>query len=225
MAEAHDTLVLPPVTSTGQTNQIPVGSTARARWAAVSVFALASAWNYLDRLVLSAAAPRVKAEFHLTNTDYGFLLSAFALAYAIAAPAVGWLLDRIGLEVGIVVSVALWSVSAGICGISRTFSQLAFGRVFLGVWESAGVPAAGKLNSIYLAPKDLASGAAMTQIGIGIAGVGAPLLVAAFTGWRSPFFVCAALGLVWIPVWLWVRRTVRPWQAVAPRKQQGGFEI
>jgi ACS family hexuronate transporter-like MFS transporter len=200
-------------------------SSSVARWAAVSVFALASAWNYLDRLVLSAAAPRVKAEFHLTNTDYGFLLSAFALAYAIAAPAVGWLLDRIGLEVGIVVSVALWSVSAGICGISRTFSQLAFGRVFLGVWESAGVPAAGKLNSIYLAPKDLASGAAMTQIGIGIAGVGAPLLVAAFTGWRSPFFVCAALGLVWIPVWLWVRRTVRPWQAVAPRKQQGGFQL
>lgn len=198
---------------------------ATARWAAVSVFALASAWNYLDRLVLSAAAPRVKAEFHLSNTDYGFLLSAFAIAYALAAPLVGWLLDRIGLELGIICSVALWSVSAGICGISRTFSQLAFGRVFLGVWESAGVPAAGKLNAIYLEPKDLASGAAMTQIGIGIAGVAAPLLVASFTGWRSPFFVCAALGLVWIPVWVWVRRTVRPWRAIAPQKRTGGFTL
>ncbi len=196
-----------------------------ARWTAVSVFALASAWNYLDRSVLSAAAPRVKAEFHLTNTDYGFLVSAFSLAYALASPAVGWLLDRIGLEVGIVISVALWSVSAGICGISRTFSQLAFGRVSLGVWEAAGVPAAGKLNSIYLEPKDLASGAAMTQIGIGLAGVGAPLLVAMFTGWRSPFFVAAALGMAWIPVWVWVRRTVRPWQVVPPRRQPGGFEL
>ena len=164
-----------------------------ARWTAVSVFALASAWNYLDRGVLSAAAPGVKAEFHLSNTDYGFLVSAFGLAYALAAPGVGWLLDRIGLELGIVISVALWSLSAAICGVSRTLGQLAFGRIFLGIWESAGIPAAGKLNTIYLEPKDLASGAAMTQIGIGLAGVGAPLLVAAFTGWRTPFFVAAGL--------------------------------
>jgi ACS family hexuronate transporter-like MFS transporter len=198
---------------------------ATARWAAVSVFALATAWNYLDRQVLSAAAPRVKAEFHLTNTDYGFLISAFALAYALAAPGVGWLLDRLGLETGIVWSVALWSFSAAMCGISRGFSQLVGGRILLGISESSGIPAAGKLNAIYLEPKDRAMGAAMTQIGIGIAGVGAPLLVAAFVGWRSPFFVCAALGLAWIPVWMWVRRTVVPWQTVAPQRQGGGFEL
>lgn len=203
----------------------PRPSSATARWAAVSVFALASAWNYLDRQVLSAAGPRVKAEFHLSNTDFGFLLSAFGLAYALAAPAMGWLLDRLGLELGIVLSVALWSFSSAICGISRSYSQLLGGRILLGIGESAGIPAAGKLNTIYLEPKDLATGAAMTQVGIALAGVIAPLLVAIFTGWRSPFFVCAVVGMVWIPLWMWVRRTVRPWHEVAPQKKRGGLEI
>ena len=221
MAEAHDTLVLPPVTSTGQTNQIPVGSTVRARWAAISVFALASAWNYLDRLTLSAAAPRVRAEFHLTNTDYGWLLSAFALAYALASPLMGWFLDWLGLEKGIAWSVGMWSVATALCGWSRSLGQLVASRVFLGIWESAGVPAAGKVNAIYLEPKDRAIGAAMTQVGLSIGGIGAPLLVAAFAGWRSPFFVCAALGLGWIPFWLAVRRRVKPYAVVAP--QRGGL--
>jgi len=196
-----------------------------ARWSAVSVFALASTWNYLDRQTLASFAPRIVAEFHLTNTQYGLLTSAFSLPYAIAAPAVGWLLDRMGLEAGIVAAVALWSLSAAICGWTRSFGQLVAARAFLGVWESAGVPAAGKLNSIYLEPKDRAIGAAMTQIGIGIALVVSPLLVAVFAGWRSSFFLCAALGLAWIPVWILVRRSVRPWSEVAPQKQRGGFGV
>ena len=224
------TLVVPPVTSTGSTEAAPrpgATSSAKARWAAVSVFALASAWNYLDRLTLSAAAPRVRAEFHLSNTDYGWLLSAFALAYALASPLMGWFLDRLGLEKGIAWAVGMWSLATALCGWSRGLGQLVGARVFLGIWESAGVPAAGKLNAIYLEPKDRAIGAAMTQVGLSIGGIGAPLLVASMVGWRSPFFVCAALGLAWIPLWIAVRRRVKPYAVVAPRRGslRGSMEL
>jgi ACS family hexuronate transporter-like MFS transporter len=191
----------------------------------VFIFALASTWNYLDRSTLSAAAPRVMAEFHLSSTDFGWLISAFGFAYALAAPAVGWLLDRLGLELGIVCAVTLWSVSTAFCGLTRSYGQLVGARVFLAVWESAGVPAAGKLNAIYLEPKDRAAGAAMTQVGIGIGLIVAPLLVASLTGWRSPFFICAAFGIGWIPIWMLVRSRVRPWAEVAPQRQGGGFQI
>lgn len=190
----------------------------------MSVFALASAWNYLDRLTLSAASPRIISEFHLSNQQYGWLLSAFSLSYALASPAVGWYLDRLGLETGIVWAVGLWSLATALCGWSRNLLQLIGARIFLGIWESAGIPAAGKLNTIYLEPKDRAVGAAMTQVGLTIAGVAAPLLVASMTGWRSPFFVCAALGFAWIPVWMTVRRRVRPYEEVAPRRDRGAFQ-
>lgn len=196
------------------------GSSA-ARWGAVAVFAMASTWNYLDRLLLAAAAPAIRSEFHLTNADYGWLLSAFSISYALASPAVGWFLDRLGLETGIVCAVGLWSVAAALAGWSRTFLQLVGARVFLGVWESAGVPAAGKLNAIYLEPKNRALGAAMTQVGLSIGGVAAPLLVAAFADWRHPFFLCAVLGLAWIPLWMLVRRRVQPYQEIKPQKNSG----
>ncbi len=189
----------------------------RAQWGAVAFFALASTWNYLDRSVLSAAGPSVRAEFHLSNEGFGWLVSAFSFAYALAAPLTGWLLDRLGLEAGIVWAVGCWSLAAAGCGWTRTVFQLGAARAALGAFESTGVPAAGKLNSIYLEPRNRALGAAMTQVGIGIGMVVAPLLVRSLPGWRSPFFVCATAGLIWIPLWMLVRRTVPPYQEVAPR--------
>ena len=88
-------------------------------------------------------------------------------------------------------------------------------------WHSRG----GQLNAIYLEPKSRALGAAMTQVGLSIGGVAAPLLVAAFVGWRTPFFICAALGLLWIPVWVVVRRNVAPWEVVRPRKGSHGLSL
>lgn len=197
----------------------------RARWFAVFVFALASTWNYLDRLILSAAAPRIQAEFHLNNTEFGWLISAFSIAYALASPLAGWFLDRAGLETGIIAAVALWSVAAAVCGWTRSFGQLISARVALGAFESAGVPAAGKLNAIYLEPENRAIGAAFTQVGLSLGGVAAPLLVAGMPGWRQPFFVCAALGILWIPAWIATRRTVAPYQPVSPQKHAAGFSI
>src|SRR5580658_10908702 len=125
-------MISPPTPATPRS----MASSEAARWAAVSVFALASAWNYLDRLTLSAAAPRIMAEFHLSKTDYGWLLSAFSFSYTFASPAVGWFLDRLGLEAGILWAVALWSLAAALRGWTRTLGQLIGARIFLGIWES-----------------------------------------------------------------------------------------
>ena len=207
------------------TETLPKESSPAARWGAVTIFALAAACNYLDRLVLSAASPRIRAEFHLSNTDYGWLVAVFGLAYALASPAVGLFLDWLGLETGIICAVAFWSSAAALCGLTRTFGQLAGARALLGVGESAGFPAAGKLNAIYLEPKNRAMGAAMSQVGIALAGVAAPLLVAAFAGWRTAFFVCAALGFLWIPLWMLVRRSVQPYAAVSRQTQKGSTNL
>jgi MFS transporter, ACS family, hexuronate transporter len=196
-----------------------------ARWGVVSVFALASTWNYLDRNILAAAELSVRAEFHLNYTQYGWLISALSLAYALASPATGWFLDRLGVEIGIAWAVAVWSVSSVLGGVSRSFVQLLGARTLLGASESAGVPAAGKLNASYLEPKNRAVGAAVTQAGLSIAGLAAPWLVAIMPGWRDAFFVCAALGLLWIPLFLFVRRQVAPYEVVRPQREPGGMKL
>ena len=196
-----------------------------ARWGVVLVFALASTWNYLDRNILAAAVPRVRAEFHLSNTEYGWVLSAFSLAYALASPATGWLLDRLGVEIAMAWAVVLWSAMSALGGLSRGIGQLLGARTLLGAFESAGVPAAGKLNASYLEPKNRAIGAAMTQVGLSIAGLAAPWLVAALPGWRQPLFVCAALGLLWVPLFLLILRRVPPYEAMPRQREQGGLKL
>jgi sugar phosphate permease len=48
---------------------------ARFRWLVLAVFVLSSAINYLDRQSLATLAPLVRAEFHLSNTQYGLILT------------------------------------------------------------------------------------------------------------------------------------------------------
>ncbi|MCU1330570.1 MAG: major facilitator superfamily 1 [Bryobacterales bacterium] len=193
-----------------------------ARWGVVAVFALASTWNFLDRGLLAAAAPAISSEFHLSNQDYGWLVSAFGLSYALASPAMGWFMDRVGVQTAILWAVGLWSLATALTGWSSTFVQLISARVFLGIWESAGVPAAGKLNAMYLEPRYRAIGAAVTQVGLSLGSMTAPRLVNVFPAWRTPFLVCAGLGLLWLPLWTFVRRGVPILSADTPRERDSG---
>jgi ACS family hexuronate transporter-like MFS transporter len=178
----------------------------RLRWLVLSVFVLSTALNYLDRLLLAALAPTLKSEFHLSNAQYGGVISVFSMVYALTAPVAGWFIDRVGLNTGITVSMAVWSAAGMATGWTRSFGGLLASRTVLGIGEAAGIPCAGKANGTYLQPRDLAFGTALNQVGITIGSIAAPLMVAAMApvyGWRSVFVACGALGFVWIPVW-WI---------------------
>jgi MFS transporter, ACS family, hexuronate transporter len=194
----------------------------RLRWLVLSVFVLSTALNYLDRLLLAALAPTLKSEFHLSNTQYGGVISVFSIVYALAAPMAGWFIDRVGLNAGITVSMAVWSMAGMATGLTRSFGGLLAARTVLGIGEAAGIPCAGKANGMYLQPREFAFGTALNQVGITIGSIAAPLMVAAMApvyGWRSVFVVCGALGFVWIPVWWATARKLpaKPLEATAAR--------
>lgn len=182
------------------------------RWVAVTIFIVSSTLNYLDRALLATLAPLLMAELHFTQTGFGLLISAFSFAYAASSIATGWFLDRVGVTRGITLAVGWWSAAAVSTGWIRGFDSLAFCRAALGIGESAGVPAVGKLNGLYLKPEERALGAAVNQIGLSVGLAIAPLSVAIAEqhGWRTPFIVVGALGFLWIPLWLVVNRKIPP---------------
>lgn len=196
----------------------------RLRWLVLSVFVVSTALNYLDRLLLAALAPTLKSEFHLSNTQYGGVISVFSIVYALTAPVAGWFIDRVGLNAGITVSMAVWSLAGMATGWTQSFGGLLASRTVLGIGEAAGIPCAGKANGVYLQPRELAFGTALNQVGITIGSIAAPLMVAAMApvyGWRSVFVVCGALGFVWIPVW-WMTTTRLPAKPVKAATARGG---
>lgn len=182
------------------------------RWVAVTIFILSSTLNYLDRNLIAVLAPLILAEFQLKQTEFGFLISAFSFAYAGSSLLVGWFLDRVGINRGISAAVGWWSAAAIGSGLVRTLPGLTFFRAALGIGEAAGVPAVGKVNGLYLKAEERAMGAALNQVGLSLGAILAPLWigVAYRYSWRTPFVIVGLLGFLWIPLWLWVNRVIRP---------------
>jgi ACS family hexuronate transporter-like MFS transporter len=191
------------------------------RWVALSIFVLSSAINYLDRQTLATVAPLVRAEFHLSNAQYGLILTAFSIAYAGAAPFAGMLIDGIGLNRAISLAIGVWSCAGIFTGFTRGLAGLLGCRCVLGMSEAAGIPAAGKAIHQYLLPAERALGNALNQAGVSLGLVLAPPVatwIAVTYGWRQAFMVTGCLGLLWIPVWNWTARVTS--RAAPP----GGYE-
>lgn len=191
----------------------------RARWAIVGVFLLSSTLNYLDRQSLATLAPWLRSEFHLNNADYGLIVAAFSITYAICAPLAGLLIDRIGLNRGIALAVGLWSLASIATGLTRGLTGLVACRAWLGFSEAGGIPGAGKAIASYLEPEERALGNGLNQAAVFAGLIAAPPLatwLAVRSGWRSAFVVIGVAGLLWIPLWLWISRRA-PAAAPAPR--------
>ena len=180
------------------------------RWFAVGVFVLSSTLNYLDRALLNALAPLIMDELHLNQTGFGFLVSAFSITYAASSLLTGWFLDRVGINRAISAAVSWWSAAAVAMAAVGTRAGLAICRAALGFAESAGVPAVGKLNGLYLKPEERALGAAVNQIGLSVGLALAPVFIpmAMAHSWRRPFVITGLLGFLWIPLWLTVSRII-----------------
>ncbi len=176
-----------------------------ARWRVMFVFVLASALSYLDRQLLSALAPTIKAEFGIDDLQFGWVIATFSIVYALSAPLAGLLIDRAGLTTGICSSIALWSAAGIATGFTAGLPSLLACRAWLGLAESGNIPASGKTIAMYLEPRERALGSGVGQLGISIGMVGSPLLasyLATNYGWRSAFVVAGSLGFLWIPLWL-----------------------
>ena len=183
------------------------------RWLVIGVFFLSSSINYLDRQSLATLAPLFRSEFHLSNADYGWILAAFSITYAAAAPFAGLLIDRIGLNRGITLAIGIWSIAGIATGFTRGLSGLVGCRAWLGFAEAGGIPAAGKAMHEYLAPAERALGNGVNQAAVFLGAILAPPVatwLAVRYEWRMAFVVTGAAGLLWIPAWNWIARGSPP---------------
>ena len=165
--------------------------------------------TYLDRICISIVGVRIKSEFALSNEQFGWVLASFALAYAVFEIPSGLLGDHIGPRKVFIRIVLWWSFFTAITGFTTGLVSLMLIRFLFGVGESGTYPNALITVSRWFPVSE--TGRALTWVGIGsqIGSAIAPLIIipiAAAYGWRMPFFVNAAIGLVWIIVcYLWFK--------------------
>jgi ACS family hexuronate transporter-like MFS transporter len=178
-----------------------------AAWALALTATLTMAVSYVDRQALAAIAPSVQKGLGFEGNEayYGYLGSAFAVAYLVAAPVAGRVVDRIGARKSLLGAVVFWSAVAGLHAIVPTFGVLFVMRIALGVAEAPSFPAAAQTIQRALPPADRARGFGVLFTGSSIGAAVAPPLatwIADRYGWRAAFLGTAAAGLVWVPLWL-----------------------
>lgn len=174
--------------------------------------------NYVDRGNISVAAPLIKTEFRLSDSQLGILFAAFFCTYTAMQFLIGWLVDRFDANRVLALGFLLWSVATAITGIVSGFALLLVMRFTLGIGEAVALPCGSKILGQHLPEqyRGFASGCVMSGLkwGLVIGTVGGGLLMAEF-GWRPVFIGIGLISLLWIPAWLnWMPRTVNSPSAV-----------
>lgn len=159
--------------------------------------------NYLDRNVIFALFEPIKRDLMLTDTQLGWLGSAYILVFSIAALPLGVLSDLRSRKTVIAGGVALWSAFTAIGGLVRSFWQLFICRAAVGIGEAAFGPASSSMVADYFPGKKRPVAMAILSAGIPVGGVLGLLLggwLESIYGWRVAFmavglpgFLCAVL--------------------------------
>lgn len=174
------------------------------RWAPALSMMLVSTISYIDRNTLALLAPTILRDTHLTNEQYGFIISAFSIAYMLANPVWGRILDRIGVPLGMSVSVSLWTVASAAHAFATGFRSFAVARCVLGFGEGATFPGALRTVVQTLPAEQRSRGIAIAYSGGSLGALITPIIitpVAAAWGWQGAFWFTGLVGVLWMALW------------------------
>ncbi|MCB1132037.1 MAG: MFS transporter [Verrucomicrobiae bacterium] len=195
------------------------------RYRILALLFAATSINYFDRSLMGIMSPELIEWFGWTNADYGKILVAFQIAYAIGMLTMGSIIDRLGTRKGYVLSIGLWSMFGMLhAAIGRGFSLIGFSaaRFGLGFGESGNFPAAIKTTAEWFPRKERAFATGIFNAATAIGAIAAPVVIGGIPGvipgivswsggergvgelqhWRYPFLITGALSAIWVVLWL-----------------------
>ncbi len=183
--------------------------TRRRQWTLVALLVLAGCVNYVDRSTLAIANHDIASDLHLSPTQMGALLSAFAWTYALFQLPAGILTDRLGPHLMLSVGMVLWSLAQLVSGAVQSFGQFVAARAALGFGESPMFTAGARSCVDWFPVRDrgLPLGLFNAASSLGPA-VAPPLLTALMLafGWRVMFMAMGVIGLLVALAWALVYR-------------------
>jgi ACS family hexuronate transporter-like MFS transporter len=177
----------------------------RIRWWICALLFFATTINYIDRQVFAILAPQLQTEIGWTEIEYGYIVTAFQLFYAIGLLLVGKWIDFLGTKKGFILSIIVWSLAAMSHAFARTPIGFGLARIALGIGESGNFPAAIKTISEWFPRKERALATGIFNSGSNIGAILAPLLVPIIAlnfGWQAAFIITGFLGFIWLFFWL-----------------------
>ena len=162
--------------------------------------------TYVDRVNVSTAAAAFKTDLGLSNTQLGFVFSAFAYPYLVCQVIGGWFGDRFGARRTLVVCGLIWSVATILTGLVGGLWTLVAARMLLGLGEGATFPTATRAMSTWLPGGKSGWAQGITHAAARLGNAITPPVVVLLIGWvtwRGSFVIMGLVSLLWVAVWAW----------------------
>ncbi len=192
----------------------------RHPWAVLSLLFALTVIIFVARQSLSVMAPVLRTLFHLSNQQYGRIVSALGLGMMTGEFPVGYLMDRLGARLGLALVVAWWSTATGSLLLAASGLQLGVSQFLRGTGECGAYSGGLKTVTRLFAKKDRTLAIGIFNGGSVIGATIAPPLIVFLMqtyGFRTAFLVPTLAGFLWIPIW-WLVYKKEP-KVIAPAGQ------
>ena len=167
---------------------------------------LLSVLLYIDRVCISVAKEPIAGALNLSDKQIGWVLSIFALGYALAQTPSGILNDRFGPRIILTAVVSFWSLFTALTGAAWNYVVLLITRFVFGVGEAGAFPGIARATFSWIPIKERGIVTGINFSGSRLGAAFALPVVAWMIeslGWRMSFFVLGAVGFVWAIIWYW----------------------
>lgn len=191
------------------------------RWYIITLIAVATVINYIDRSAINILWPFIYHDFGIADADsknaLALVTTFFMIAYAIGQTLTGKIMDALGTRIGMAISIIGWSISIGLHSLARTLMSFNIFRLFLGFFEAGNWPGATKSNAEWFPAKERAIAQGIFGVGASLGSVvSAPVIAGLYVafGWHFTFVLIGVLGFLWVIPWLMINKAnpnKHPW--------------
>ena len=184
---------------------------ANLRWWVITLIALATVINYIDRQSLVVLWPTIAADLYPDKSPdehkeiYAFISVIFIFSYAFGQAIFGKIFDWIGTRLGFALSISIWSIATALHAFSKGVVSFSIFRSILGIAEAGNWPGATKGNAEWFPTKERALAQGIFNSGAAIGGlIAIPLIgtLAVYFSWQIIFVLIACLGFLWLIPWM-----------------------
>ena len=164
---------------------------------------------YVDRICISVAKDPIAGDLNLSDKQFGWVMSMFALGYALFQTPSGILNDKFGPRIILTSVVSFWSLFTALTGVAWNYLSLLVVRFVFGAGEAGAFPgiARATFSWIPLKERGIVTGINFSgsRLGGAFAVIAVERLISAL-GWRLAFLVLGLIGIIWAVIWyFWFR--------------------
>jgi DHA2 family metal-tetracycline-proton antiporter-like MFS transporter len=156
----------------------------------------------LTASIINVVLPVIRSELDASAAHVGWVVTGYALAYAIGVPLYGRASDLFGVRRVFVLGLLGFALGGLICALAPSFLVLVVGRTVQGI-GGAAVPALASVAVARVLPPGHRGGAlGLTASSVGIGSSVGPVVggaIGELLGWRALFVGSLALALLLVP--------------------------